>query len=245
MSYSRHLRHGGASYRPSRFARLWACFLVRWGGPGFAGGVASRLAALGYPPHIGQVPLAYLSPRGSIDAHAIIYHSQLQLGAHVYIAPRVLIFQHAGGGAVSLGEKVAIHRDARLETGQGGSIRVEPGSSIHPGCQLLSFIAPIVVGEGVMIAANAALYSYDHGMAPDMPIRQQPLGSKGPITIGDDAWIGTGAIILSGVTIGKGAVVAAGSVVTRDIPDNAIAAGNPARVIKFRSELQQTVGIDE
>jgi acetyltransferase-like isoleucine patch superfamily enzyme len=245
MADSRSIGHGGASRRPMRMARYWARFWCRWNGPSVGGRLASRLAALFYPPHLDQVPLAYLWPRGYIDSRAVVYHSRLQLEAHVYLAPRVLIFQHQDGGAVSLGEKVAIHRDARLETGQGGSIRVEPGSSIHPGCQLLSFIAPIVVGEGVMIAANAALYSYDHGMAPDVPIRKQPLGSKGPITIGDDAWIGTGAVILSGVTIGKGAVVAAGSVVTRDIPDNAIAAGNPARVIKFRSELQQTVGIDE
>ncbi|MFA5142981.1 MAG: CatB-related O-acetyltransferase [Candidatus Omnitrophota bacterium] len=59
-------------------------------------------------------------------------------------------------------------------------------------------------------------------------------GSKGKITIGDDAWIGVDAIILSGVTIGKGAVIAAGSVVTKDVPPYAIAGGNPAAVIKFR-----------
>lgn len=225
--------------------RHWARFWCRWNGPSAAGRLASRLAALFYPPHLGQVPLAYVSPRGYIDAQAVIDHSQLQMGAHVYMAPRVLVFQHAGGEEVSLGEKVAIHRDARLETGQGGSIRVASASSIHPGCQLLSFIEPIRIGAGVMIAANVALYSYDHGMAPDLPIRKQPLCSKGPITIGDDAWIGTGAIVLSGVTIGEGAVVAAGAVVTRDVPENAIVAGNPARVIKYRSELQQTVNADE
>lgn len=58
--------------------------------------------------------------------------------------------------------------------------------------------------------------------------------SKGPIIVEDEAWIGYGAIILSGVTLGKGCIVAAGSVVTRSIPPYAIAGGNPARVIRYR-----------
>ena len=57
---------------------------------------------------------------------------------------------------------------------------------------------------------------------------------KGPIVIGDDAWIGYDCTILSGVTIGQGAVVAAGSVVTKDVPPYAVVGGTPARVIKYR-----------
>lgn len=53
-----------------------------------------------------------------------------------------------------------------------------------------------------------------------------------PVRLGDDVWVGTGAIILPGVTVGDGAVIGAGSVVTRDVPPNAIVAGNPARVVK-------------
>lgn len=234
----RLISHGGVGNSAGRLARLWARFWARWGGPGPTGRIASRLTALFSPPHLDQVPLAYLSPRGYIDASATIYHSHLELEPNVYIAPRVLIVQHADGGPIFLGERVAIHRGARLETGQGGSIRVASFSSIHPGCQLLAFIEPILIGEGVMIAANVAIYSYDHGMVPDVPIREQPIVSKGAITIGDDAWIGTGAIVLSGVTIGDGAVVAAGAVVTKDVPENAIVAGNPAHVIKYRSELK-------
>lgn len=59
-------------------------------------------------------------------------------------------------------------------------------------------------------------------------------GTKGPVAIGNDVWIGSRVTVLSGVTIGNGAVIGAGSVVVRSIPDYAIAAGNPARVIRYR-----------
>lgn len=60
------------------------------------------------------------------------------------------------------------------------------------------------------------------------------LQTKGPIVVGNDVWIATRAIIMSGVTIGDGAVIAAGSVVTRDVPPYAIVGGNPAKIIKYR-----------
>jgi carbonic anhydrase/acetyltransferase-like protein (isoleucine patch superfamily) len=60
------------------------------------------------------------------------------------------------------------------------------------------------------------------------------LRTKGSIVVGNDVWVGTRAIILSGVTIGDGAIVAAGSVVTKDVPPYAIVAGNPARLIRYR-----------
>ena len=63
----------------------------------------------------------------------------------------------------------------------------------------------------------------------------QPLTSKGGIAVGDGAWLGYQVTVLHGVTIGAGAVIAAGSVVVRDIPDNAIAARVPAKVIKYRT----------
>jgi acetyltransferase-like isoleucine patch superfamily enzyme len=184
-----------------------------------------------------QISLAYLTPRGYIDATATIYHSDLRLGQNVYVGPGTLIYQNTEGGPISLGDRAEIHRQVVLESGLGGYIEVGAGTGIHSGCQLKAYVAPILVGEGVMIAANVALYSYDHGVAPDAPIYAQPLVVKGPITIKDEAWIGTGAILLSGVTIGEGAVVGAGAVVTRDVPAGGIAVGNPARIIRYRNEL--------
>lgn len=69
------------------------------------------------------------------------------------------------------------------------------------------------------------------------------VAKKGDVVIGNDVWIGQGAIILSGVNIGNGAVIAAGSVVTRDIPAYAIAGGNPARVIRFRFPEEQIAAL--
>lgn len=236
----RRISRGGASHRPGRFARRWIRFWLRWNGTGPLGRLASRLAASTAPPGLGQVSLAYQTPRGYIDAAATVYHSDLRLGRHVYLAAGVSIFENDAGGWVALAEKVAIHKGAALETGQQGYIDVGYWSSIHPGCQIKAYVQPVMIGKGVMVAANVAIYSYDHGMAPDLPISKQSLTAKGPVTIGNDAWIGTGAIILSGVTIGEGAVVAAGAVVTKDVPAGSIVAGNPARVVKHRSALTRS-----
>ena len=65
----------------------------------------------------------------------------------------------------------------------------------------------------------------------------QPLTTRGDIKVDNDAWLGFGVIVLSGVRIGEGAIIGAGSVVTRSIPDGAIAMGVPARVVKMRSDF--------
>ena len=67
-------------------------------------------------------------------------------------------------------------------------------------------------------------------------ITEHPI-SKGDVKIGNDVWLGLNSTILSGITIGDGAVVGCNSVVTKDIPPYAIVAGNPAKTIKYRSEL--------
>jgi acetyltransferase-like isoleucine patch superfamily enzyme len=76
-------------------------------------------------------------------------------------------------------------------------------------------------------------------MATDKPMNIQPLQTKGGITIDDDVWLGFGVVVLDGVRIGRGAVIGAGSVVTKDVPEGAIAAGIPARVIKMRGDTEK------
>ena len=123
-----------------------------------------------------------------------------------------------------------------METGDGGTITVGEETHVQPRCQLMAYLGHLDIGCRVEIAPNCAFYPYDHGVEPGQKIRSQPLKTKGGIKIDDDAWLGVGVIVLDGVRIGKGAVIGAGSVVTKEIPDNAIAVGVPAKVIKLRGE---------
>jgi acetyltransferase-like isoleucine patch superfamily enzyme len=94
----------------------------------------------------------------------------------------------------------------------------------------------ITLGNFVRIAPDAKIIAMNHGFDDlDKPICEQPITSKG-IKIGDDVWVGAGATILDGVTIGDHCVIAAGAIVTKDVPDNAIVGGNPAKIIKYRLE---------
>nr|WP_189426796.1 acyltransferase [Devosia pacifica] len=91
-------------------------------------------------------------------------------------------------------------------------------------------------GDGVRIASHVTIVGFNHGFEDkNVPIYTQAHDSQG-ITIKGDAWIGANAVILDGVTIGHGVVVAAGAVVSRDVPDNAIVAGVPAKVVRLRGQ---------
>jgi acetyltransferase-like isoleucine patch superfamily enzyme len=219
------------------WTKYWMRFWMRLAGVGFFGRIAARFAVLPAPPHKARPYLAHMNPRGYIAPSVTIYHSDLRLGKNIFMDERVVIFQRKDAGPIAIGERVCIYRDTILETAHGGYLEIGDDSSIHPRCQVNAYVAPIQIGRGVMIAPNCAFYSYDHGVLPDKPVRKQPLQSKGAIIIEDEAWIGFGTIVLSGVRIGKGAVVGAGSVVTQDIPDGAIAVGNPARVVKMRADM--------
>jgi acetyltransferase-like isoleucine patch superfamily enzyme len=221
--------------------KFWTRFWMRFAGVSGFGRISARLATWFAPPHKSRVYLANMNSRGYVSPGAVIYHSDLRLGRNVFMDDRVVIFQRETGGPVELGDRVYIYRDSILETGHGGYIKIGNDSSIHPRCQLNAYVSAIEIGRRVMIAPNCAFYSYNHGVAPDQPIYKQPLSSKGPIVIDDDAWLAVGVIVLGGVRIGKGSVVGAGSVVTKDVPDGAIAMGVPAKVFKMRDE--QTIQI--
>ena len=91
-------------------------------------------------------------------------------------------------------------------------------------------VAPITVGADCQLGPNVQLLTPTHPLEPKP--RRDKLEAAKPITIGDNVWVGAGAIVLPGVTIGDDAVIGAGAVVTRDIPAGVLALGNPARVIR-------------
>ena len=86
------------------------------------------------------------------------------------------------------------------------------------------------LGNNVLIASKVQIYTAYHPTNPQTRLSGRELAA--PVTIGDNVWLGGGVIICPGVTIGSNVTIGAGSVVTKDIPDNVVAVGNPCRVIK-------------
>ncbi len=218
-------------------ALVRATWIVSWmrlaGVPGL-GRAATWLAARGAPAYTARRFMARINARGYIDPAAVVQHGALCMGHNVFIDERVVLSREQGGGSLELADRVAIMRDCIVATGSGGTISIGSRTTIQPRCQIMGYVSHIRIGRNVQIAPNSAFYSYDHGIEPGVPIWDQPLSSKGGIDIGDDAWIGFGAIVLDGVRIGRGAVIGAGAVVTQDVPDGAIAVGVPARVVRMR-----------
>ncbi|ATW51704.1 sugar O-acetyltransferase [Streptomyces peucetius] len=91
-------------------------------------------------------------------------------------------------------------------------------------------VAPITIGRDCQIGPNVQLLTPTHPVEPGP--RRDKLEAALPITIGDNVWLGGGAIVLPGVTIGDNSVIGAGAVVAKDVPANVIALGNPARVVR-------------
>lgn len=112
-------------------------------------------------------------------------------------------------------------------TAFGKLTRVGKGVFINFGCTFLDQ-GGITIEDGVFIAPGVKIATEGH---PENPAVRHNLLVK-PVTVKRNAWIGAGAIVLPGVTIGKNAIVAAGAVVTRDVPDNMIVGGVPAKIIR-------------
>jgi acetyltransferase-like isoleucine patch superfamily enzyme len=168
---------------------------------------------------------------------ASIPHLVLRTGENVYIGDRVIVWCEENGGPLELRDRVQIYGDNFIQMGAGAGISICEDTHIQLGCHFHAFLSAIEIGRNVEIAPRCAFYSYNHSIVPGMTIMSQPLESKGPIRIGEGAWLGHGVIVLAGVHVGAGAVIGAGSVVVRNIPENAIAAGAPARVIRLRGQL--------
>ena len=211
---------------------------MRFSGPTWIGRLCCRIAALFSPGYKSDTHLSRMSQRGYFGPRVVLSHPSIKLGSHVFLGADVTIFSNGQPGSVQLGNKSCIHRGTIIESSLGGSLTIGRDSHIQPGCQLSAHKGSIHIGDNVQLAPNCALYPYNHGTTLGTLMREQPVVSKGDINIGDDVWIGFGAIVLENVSIGSGAVVAAGAVVREDVPENTIVAGVPAKVVGQRQPPQ-------
>ena len=127
---------------------------------------------------------------------------------------------HSGGCALWSG--------VRLEVAEGAVLSIGKGTYLNRNTVVVCHES-VEIGAGCMVSWDVVIMdTNDHKVPGSSP-------AAGAVTIGSGAWIGCRAIVLPGVTIGPGAVIGAGSVVTRDIPANSVAVGQPARVVRYLS----------
>jgi len=157
-------------------------------------------------------------------------HGDLQLGRKCKIHADASVDASRSPG-VRFGDGVIVNRYAYVQGGQGGVVfgdHVEINNHA-----IVNGTGGVTLGNDVLVGPGVKLISYQHRFAAGSPIRRQAV-RPGPIRVGNDVWIGAGAIVLAGVTIGDGAVVAAGAVVSRDVAENTVVAGVPAAPMKRR-----------
>ncbi|MBO9533109.1 MAG: acyltransferase [Solirubrobacteraceae bacterium] len=125
-----------------------------------------------------------------------------------------------------------VHGSARIFAGTnvvGTKLTVGPATFINAGCHLDATEA-LTIGADVHLSPRVMVLTVSHAIAG--PERRGGGVERAPVTIGDGAWIGAGAIIFPGVHVGRGAVVGAGSIVTRDVDADHLVAGSPAKVVR-------------
>ena len=132
------------------------------------------------------------------------------------------------------GKNVNIERGASF--GSGAEIELGDNSGIGVNCQLPPNVK---IGPDVMIGPDVLILGQNHKFDRlEIPMRLQGSMQSEPVVIEADVWIGARAIILPGIKISKGVIIGTGAVVTKDVPPFAICVGNPARVVKFRNEIE-------
>ncbi len=115
----------------------------------------------------------------------------------------------------------------------GSHIEVGKNFFANYNCTILD-VAKVSIGDNCFMAPNVAIYTAGHPIYPDVRSAMWEYGKQ--VTIGDNVWIGGNTVICPGVNIGSNVIIGAGSVVTKDIPDWAVAAGNPCKLLRMITE---------
>lgn len=138
----------------------------------------------------------------------MLLEGRLEIGPHVYFEPGVWITSDTG----------------RISIGAGCFLNLNV---------MVAAVERVELGEHCMLANGCLITDGDHRYDdPDRPVPWQGFTTKGPVSIGDNVWLGANVVVTSGVAIGRRSVIGANSVVTQDIPAFSIAAGAPAKVLK-------------
>ena len=158
----------------------------------------------------------------SVKCDGALLPSDLQIEQGVKIAA-------TDGGCIQFGASTAIDRFATVIVKHG---KLSAGRNLYLGVgSVVVARESITIGENVLIAEQVTIRDQDHAMTPTEG--QGRVGfTSSPVVIGDNVWLGAKVTVIQGVTIGSNVVVGANSVVTHDLPDNCVAVGAPARVVR-------------
>ncbi|SRR3989338_10951 len=178
---------------------------------------------------IGEYVILGKQPRGK--------SAKLVIGDNATIREFTVIY---GGSVIGKNLQTGHHVVIREDNKLGNYVSVGSGSELGPGNKIgdrvrihsQCFLEHVNIGNNVFIAPGVKFGDDPHPYCPRW--KECILGAK----VGDDVSIGIGAVILPGIKIGKGAVIGAGSIVTKDVPENKVVVGNPAKVIKDVDELK-------
>jgi acetyltransferase-like isoleucine patch superfamily enzyme len=146
----------------------------------------------------------------------------VKLGANVRLSKFINLYGCEIGDETKIGAFVEIQKNAKV----GNRCKISSHSFL---CEGVTIEDNVFIGHGVMFTND----SYPRATTADGGLQTEADWKVEKTVVKQGASIGTGATILPNVTIGEGAIVGAGSVITRDVPDNAVVAGNPARVLRF------------
>ncbi|TFC82989.1 acyltransferase [Cryobacterium cheniae] len=173
-------------------------------------GRGSRIRNAQFVSHAGRLVVEDSAEIQGLSREGIVFGRDVSVGSGTLIRPSSYY-----GGEIGIG----------LQVGDRSSF----GADCFIGCS-----GRIVIGSDVMIGPGVRLFSENHNFEhTDQTIKSQGV-TRSYLKIGDDCWIASGVTLTAGITVGRGAVVAAGSVVTTDVPDYAVVAGVPAKVMKYR-----------
>lgn len=158
---------------------------------------------------------------------------------HISIGSKVVFMKGCvvsanGGGKIILNDEASICRFSIIQA-FGGIVEIGARTSIGDFCNLYGFRGGLKIGDDVLMASGCRVIPSSHDIEySDDQIRTSGMTSKG-IKIGDGSWLGSNVVVVDGVNIGRGAVIGAGAVVRKDVPDFAVYAGVPAKLIRMRS----------